>query len=113
MYVCITATHCVYAVTSYIFLLCTATIAEVVDINSTYIVIQIIPINEMFCGGAVTYTTTVSPPHGQIDAISQTVYNITGLRDNTTYAITTFALRRSDIVHSVTIIVSTLQSQSK
>ena len=91
----------------------TATIAEVVDRNSTYIVIRIIPINEMYCGETVTYNTTVSPPHGHIHAISQTAYNITGLRENTTYVITTVALRRGDVVHSVTLIVSTLQSQSK
>ena len=91
----------------------TATIAEVVDINSTYVVIQIIPINEMFCDGAVTYTTTVSPSDGQVDVVNQTIHNITGLTGNTTYAITTVALRRGDVVHSVTIIVSTLQSKSK
>ena len=99
---------------SFCYLL-TATIAEVqvVDINSTYIVIRIIPINEMFCGGAVTYTTTVSPSDGQVDVVNQTIHNITGLAGNTTYAVTTIALRRGYVVHSVTIIVSTLQSKCK
>ena len=90
------------------------TLAEVDEESSTYIVINIIPINGMYCGGAsaVTYTTTVSPPHGLVD-INQNIHNITGLVENTTYTITTVALRGGNMVHNATIIASTLESESK
>ena len=80
---------------------------------STYIVIQIIQINEMFCGGAVTYSTTVSPSHDQIVAINQTISNITGLTDNTLYEITINALRGDSRIYQTRIIQSTLQPLSK
>ena len=69
----------------------------------------------MYCGGAsaVTYTTTVSPSDGQVDVVNQTIHNITGLVENTTYAITTVALRSGNMVHNATIIASTLESESK
>ena len=80
---------------------------------STYIVIQIIPINETFCGGAVTYNTTVSPSHGQVDVINQTISNITGLTNNILYEITIDALRGDSIIHQTRINQSTRQTLSK
>ena len=80
---------------------------------STYIVIQIIPINEIFCGGTITYGTTVSPSHGQVNVINQTISNITGLTNNTLYVITIDALRGDSKVHQIRIIQSTLQPISK
>ena len=79
----------------------------------TYIVIQIIPINEMFCGGAVTYSTTVSPSHGQLDVINQTISNITGLTNNTFYEITIDTLRGDSRIYQTRINQSTLQLLSK
>ena len=69
----------------------------------------------MFCGGAVTYSTTVSPSHGQIDFINQTISNITGLTNSTLYVITIDALRGDSIcvVYQTRIIQSTLQPISK
>ena len=80
---------------------------------STYIVIQIIPINETFCGGAVTYSITVSPSHDQIYVISETRSYITGLTNNTLYEITINALRGDSIIHQTTINQSTRQPLSK
>ena len=67
----------------------------------------------MFCGEALTYTTTVSPSHGQIVAINQTIRNITGLTNNTLYEITINTLRGDSRVHQIRIIQSTLQPLSK
>ena len=67
----------------------------------------------MFCGGAVTYSTTVSPSHGHIDVINQTISNITGLTNSTLYVITIDASRGDSIVHQTRIIQSTLQPISK
>ena len=93
--------------------LCTADLAEVVETCSTYIVIQIIPINEAYCGGAVTYTTTVSPSHGQTAIMNETIHNIIGLTSNTSYAITVDAWRGDNRVHQTRISQSTLQPLSK
>ena len=93
--------------------LCTADLAEVVETCSTYIVIQIIPINEAYCGGAVTYTTTVSPSHGQIAIMNETIHNITGLTNNTSYMIAVDAWRGDSKVHQTRISRSTLQPLSK
>ena len=71
------------------------------------------PINEMFCGGAVTYTTTISPSDGQVDDINRDVHNITGLRTNTLYLVTTVALRSGIRIHEAILNVSTPQSLSK
>ena len=90
------------------------TVAAVDDICLTYIVIRIIQIDQMFCGGNVTYNTTVSPPNDQIKIIkSETMHKITGLTNNTNYSITTVALRRGGIIHQDIMNNSTLQSQSK
>ena len=67
----------------------------------------------MFCGGAVTYTTTVSPSHGQIDVISETMHNITGLTNNTSYMITVDAWRGDNRVHQTRISHSTLELLGK
>ena len=91
----------------------TATLAEVLKICSTYIVIQIIPINESFCGEDVTYCTTELSSQGYVDEINQTIHNITDLKNNTLYEITVEALRRNSIVHQTTINQSTLQPESK
>ena len=90
-----------------------ATLAQVLDVCSTYVVIQIISIDEMFCGGAVTYSTTVSPSHGQINDTNQKISNITGLTNNTLYEITINALRGDSRVYQTRIIQSTLQPLSK
>ena len=67
----------------------------------------------MFCGGNITYNATVSPSHGQIDVINETINNITGLTNNTLYVITIDALRDDSKVHQSRIIQSTLQPLSK
>ena len=90
-----------------------ATLATVYEVCLTYIVIQIITINEIFCDGAITYNTTVSPSHGQIDDKNQKISNITGLTINTLYVITIDALREDSRVHQTRIIQSTLQPISK
>ena len=36
----------------------------------------------MFCGGAMTYDTMISPSHGQIGIISEPLCNTTGLTNN-------------------------------
>ena len=87
-----------------------ATLAEVVEVCSNYIVIQIMPI---YCGGAVTYTTTILPSHGQIVVINETIHNITGLTNNTSYVITVDAWRGDNRVHQTRISQSTLQPMSK
>ena len=67
----------------------------------------------MFCGGAVTYTTTVSPSNGQIFNISKTIHNITGLTNNTPYMITVDAWRGDNRVHQTRISQSTLDPLGK
>ena len=48
---------------------------------------------KLYCGGAVTYTTTVSPSHDQIAITNEKMHNITGLTSNTSYMITIDAWR--------------------
>ena len=67
----------------------------------------------MFCGGNITYNTTVSPSHGQVDVINQTISIITGLKNNMLCEITIDALRGDSKVHQIRIIQSTLQPISK
>ena len=90
---------------------------ETIKICPTYIVVQILPNDEMFCGGAstVTYnaTSTVLPSHGQVHAVNQTTHNITGLTRNTTYLITTVVLRSDIMIYNTTMNGSTLLSRSK
>ena len=90
---------------------------ETIKICSTYIVVQILPNDEMFCGGAstVTYdaTCTILPSHGQVDTVNQTTHNITGLTKNTTYLITIFVLRRNIMIYNITMNGSTLLTRSK
>ena len=44
--------------------------------------------------GPVTYNITVMPSHGMIMMINDTVYNITGLNNNTNYTITVYATNK-------------------
>ena len=67
----------------------------------------------MYCGGAVTYTTTVSPSHDQIAITNEKMHNITGLTSNTSYMITVDAWRGDNRVHQTRISQSTLQPMSK
>jgi len=83
-----------------------------VDKSSTYIIIKIIKIDEMFCGGAVNYSTTISPSDGQLEVIDGTFHNFTGLTSDTSYTITTKALRRNSLIHHTEITESTLGSSS-
>ena len=101
-------------VTYYLYcVLCIATLAKVIETCSTYIVIQILPINEILCGGGVTYTTTVSPSDGQIVMMNQTIHNITELTNDTLYEITVNAWRGDKRVHQTRISQSTVQPISK
>ena len=61
----------------------------------------------------MTYTTTVSPSHGQIAITNETILNITGLTSNTSYMITVDAWRGDNRVHQTRISQSTLQPLSK
>ena len=73
-----------------------------------------IPMNETFCVGSVTYTITVEPSDGNVSMINETMHNITGLKVSTMYKITTtVALRGSDKEYEATLNVSTLQPTSK
>ena len=74
----------------------------------------------MFCGGNVRYNTTAVPRNDdQLVNVfnNQTLFthNITGLEANTSYTITTMAIRMSssDVVKEAVIEVSTLPLQSK
>ena len=70
--------------------------------------------NETFCAGSVTYTTTVEPSDGNVSMINETMHNITELKASTLYTITTtVALRGSDKEYEATLNVSTLQPTSK
>ena len=89
-----------------------APLVEMVDKCLTYIIIRIIKIDEMFCGGAVDYSTTISPSHGQLVVINDTFHNFTGLTSNTSYIITTNAIRRNSLIHHTEITESTLGSLS-
>jgi len=64
----------------------------------------------MFCGGAVNYISTISPSHGQLVVINDTFHNFTGLTSDTSYTITTIALRRNSPIHYTEIRESTLGS---
>ena len=88
------------------------TVAKVLDKCLTYIAIEIIPINEIFCGGALNYTT-IPPSDGKLNVVNETVHNISGLRINTSYEITTVALRNGSEVLNATMNEMTLQSLSK
>ena len=74
----------------------------------------------MFCGGNVRYNTTAVPRNDDqllnvINNQTLLTHNITGLEANTSYIITTMALRMpsSDVVKEAVMEVSTLPSQSK
>jgi len=89
-----------------------APLVEMVDKCLTYIIIRIIKIDEMFCGGEVNYNTTISPSDRQLVVIKDTFHNFTGLTNNTSYTITTNALRRNSSIHHTEITESTLASLS-
>ena len=95
-----------------------ATLFSVFDKCLTYIVIQLMPIDEeKFCG-AVTYSYTIvslshPPSRDPVYPMSQTIQNITGLSGNTFYSITVFALRNGNELYNTTMIDLTLESLSK
>ena len=99
----------VWSCHSYTYICSADPLVQVVNMCLTYIVVQIIPINELFCGGALNYDTTVSPPGGPVVAINDTIRNITNLISNTSYEITVDALIESSSVHQTKIDHSTLQ----
>ena len=94
------------------------TLAEINETHSTYIVIRIRQIDQKFCGGNVRYNTAVYPSDNSRVLIftNQTIlmHNITGLKENTTYMITTMASRwpKGDVVQMDVIEWSTLESPS-
>ena len=57
--------------------------------------------------GPVTYNITVMPSHGMIMMINDTVYNITGLNNNTVYTITVYASNRHGNGEPATVTVKT------
>ena len=59
--------------------------------------------------GPVTYNITVMPSHGMIMMINDTVYNITGLNNNTFYTITVFASNMHGNGEPATVTVKTKQ----
>ena len=61
----------------------------------------------------MTYTTTVSPSHGQMAITNETIHNITRLTNNTSYVITVDAWRGDNRVHQTRISQLTLQPLSK
>ena len=94
-----------------------APLFKVIDKCLTYIVIELMAINEMFCGGAgaVTYNYVIVPPsHSPVYPSNQAMHNITGLSGNTSYLIITSALRNgNELLYNTTRNESTLQSLSK
>ena len=57
--------------------------------------------------GPVTYNITVMPSHGMMMMINDTVYNITGLYNNTSYIITVYATSRIGKENSATVNITT------
>ena len=49
--------------------------------------------NETFCAGSVTYTTTVEPSDGNVTMINETMHNITELKASTLYTINVSTLQ--------------------
>ena len=56
--------------------------------------------------GPVTYNITVMPSHGMIMMINDTVYNITGLNNNTVYTITVYASNKHGNGVPATVVVN-------
>ena len=96
----------------YVYMYFVGPLVEMVDKCLTYIIIRITKIDEIFCGGAVNYSTTISPSDGQLVVINDTFHKFTGLTSNTSYTITTNALRRNSLIHHTEITESTLKSLS-
>ena len=82
----------------------------VLTYKSTYneILVSWSPVGSDGVCGPVTYSITVMPSHGMMMMINDTVYNITGLNNNTDYTITVYTSSNIGKREQTTITVKTL-----
>ena len=84
---------CIYVVTKYTNSPVGTLDSPVLTYESTLneILVSWSPVDSDTVCGQVTYNITVMPSHGMIMMINDTVYNITGLNNNTNYTIIVYA----------------------